>query len=84
MYELCLGEVYEWCGVEEYGRLFSDSSASKLGSARGREVERLREKMLSFQKARLPYFKELRVKHLHRVFWQVVILGNIDRIIGLI
>jgi len=57
---------------------------SKLGDARGDEAERLRKDLLAFQKTRLPYFKELRGKPLHRVFWQVLTLDNIDKIINLI
>ena len=56
----------------------------KLGDARRDEAERLRDELLAFQKARLPYFKELRGKPLHRVFWQVVTLDKLDRIIDLI
>jgi len=54
----------------------------KLGDARGSDVERLRNALLAFQKVRLPYFKELRGKPLHRVFWQVVTPDNIDGIIS--
>lgn len=43
-----------------------------LQVVKGNEVEPLRNRLLSLEKRRLTYFKELRGKPLHRVFWQVV------------
>jgi predicted nucleotidyltransferase component of viral defense system len=58
--------------------------ASRLQGVRGSEVEPLRGKLLSFQRERLAYFKELRGKPLDRVFWQVLTPDSIDAITDLI
>ncbi len=58
--------------------------ASKLQAVRGSEVEPLRSELLSFQRERLTYFKELHGKPLDRVFWQVVTPDNIGSIMHLI
>lgn len=58
-----------------------NSIAVKLNATTGRDtITNRRNSLMSLQKARLPYFKELRGKPLERVFWEVVDINNLNEI----
>jgi len=58
--------------------------AQALQTVRGAEVRELRRKLMALADRDIPYFRELRGKPLHRVFWQVVSRENLNAIQGLI
>jgi len=58
--------------------------AQALQTVRGTEVRELRRKLMALADRDIPYFRELRGKPLHRVFWQVVSRENLNAIQDLI
>ena len=55
---------------------------TKLRLVAGDEAAEIRKLLLRHQKAKVPYFKELRGKPVHRVFWQVVTPANLDELVS--
>jgi len=60
------------------------STARALQEVRGPEVKQIRTKLMNLADREIPYFRELRGKPLHRVFWQVISRRNLDAIRNLI
>lgn len=58
--------------------------ARALQTVEGIEVRELRGKLMALADKNIPYFRELRGKPLHRVFWQVVSRENLGAIQDLI
>jgi len=58
--------------------------AKVLQTVRGIEVGELRRKLVALADKNIPYFRELRGKPLHRVFWQVVSRENLGAIQDLV
>ena len=62
----------------------SQELSSKLHKISGPLVVKLRKDLLRLAETKIPYFKEMRGKPLHRVFWQIVTPYNLEKVESLI
>jgi hypothetical protein len=58
----------------------SKSIAAKLNQISGKDVIKVRKKLLDLAQTKIPYFREMKGKTLDRVFWQIVTLKNLQDI----
>lgn len=46
----------------------------------GSDINKVRGELLSLAEIKIPYFTQLKGKPLHRVFWQIISINNLDKI----
>jgi predicted nucleotidyltransferase component of viral defense system len=54
--------------------------ARTLGRASGTDINKIRRRLMELADNYIPYYRELRGKPLHRVFWQILTIENLDEI----
>ena len=55
-------------------------TAKTLEKASGTGISEIRRRLMKLADRHIPYYKELRGKPLHRVFWQIVTIENLDEV----
>ena len=55
-------------------------TARMLRRVSGTDIIKIRRRLMELADRHIPYYKELRGKPLHRVFWQIVTIKNLDEL----
>jgi len=78
--QLMLAAIEGQITTSDVAKLYSSAIqvAQSLQTIHGQDIKEVRRKLMALASENIPFFKELRGKPLHRVFWQVVNRENLD------